>query len=181
MLYDWYYIKSLYSENECEIILQRCENLKKYYKDYVDVPGVGKRVNTFVLESKPIVELLEGFYKNVFEMNKKYFGFDLYDEYPGIIHLNEYSGSNNEYPFHRDSFPLGTMCDIKLTAILNLSLDKFEGGDFEFFYGENVKVNEIRTAGSFIVFPSNTYHRVTPVTDGKRITLSAWFLGPTWK
>lgn len=64
----------------------------------------------------------------------------------------------------------------KLTTILMLS-DKteYEGGCLEFEGREPVELNK----GSVIVFPSLLRHRVTPVTNGLRITAVNWTLGPT--
>jgi PKHD-type hydroxylase len=38
----------------------------------------------------------------------------------------------------------------------------------------------LNKTGSVIVFPSDTEHRVTPVTKGIRYSLVAWFLGPPY-
>lgn len=71
---------------------------------------------------------------------------------------------------------------LSLSVALN---DDFEGGDFEIEKwcspaekDRVIKVKEMRTAGSIIVFPSFIQHRVTPVTKGKRYSLVCWFRGP---
>ena len=73
---------------------------------------------------------------------------------------------------------------------VNLSDSKdYEGGELE-FYDENplksfeeniIKCPEIKNQGSIVVFPSYIYHRVTPVTKGRRISLVMWSLGPNFK
>ena len=35
--------------------------------------------------------------------------------------------------------------------------------------------------GSIVVFPSYTWHRVSPVTSGTRLSLVQWNLGPGFK
>ena len=47
----------------------------------------------------------------------------------------------------------------------------------KYFY----KVREILPRGSICVFPSYTWHRVSPVTKGKRLSLVQWNLGPEWR
>tara|TARA_B100000959_G_scaffold272335_1_gene321520 strand:- start:398 stop:1048 length:651 start_codon:yes stop_codon:yes gene_type:complete len=87
----------------------------------------------------------------------------------------------------------GRIRKLTMAVILN---DDWEGGEFQFAKFEHppsetmVKTWEDRPApdykihtpecktGSVLVFPSDMWHRVKPVTKGIRYTLVAWFLGP---
>ena len=40
---------------------------------------------------------------------------------------------------------------------------------------------ELENKGDLIVFPSHLWHRVRPVTSGKRLSLVVWFIGPPFK
>ena len=42
-------------------------------------------------------------------------------------------------------------------------------------------LEEMNRQGTVIVFPSDTQHRVTPVTKGVRYSLVNWFEGPAFK
>ena len=68
---------------------------------------------------------------------------------------------------------------LSMTVLLN---DDYEGGEFQFAnYSEekcNIHTPVPNKTGTAIVFPSDTEHRVTPVTKGIRYSLVAWFLGP---
>ena len=73
----------------------------------------------------------------------------------------------------------------KLSATLSLSNEKsYKGGDLEFDF-RNVErekqktriCKEIKPKGSVVVFPSDIWHRVTPVTQGCRYSLVVWNLG----
>ena len=44
-----------------------------------------------------------------------------------------------------------------------------------------VKVKELKNKGDLIVFPSHAWHRVKQVTEGKRLSLVLWFIGPPFK
>ena len=94
------------------------------------------------------------------------------------------------YDWHRDAqnypYTQGEGKDLirKLSVTVSLSNpEDYEGGFLEFsrendfnkkcFY----KVREILPKGSICVFPSYTWHRVTPVTKGKRLSLVQWNLG----
>ena len=97
------------------------------------------------------------------------------------------------YDWHRDAqnypYTQGEQKGLirKLSVTVSLSNpEDYEGGVLEFarendfnkkyFY----KVREILPRGSICVFPSYTWHRVTPVTKGKRLSLVQWNLGDSY-
>jgi len=66
----------------------------------------------------------------------------------------------------------------KLSLVCWLN-DDFEGGEFEFFDPLNNPESVIKPEkGKLVVFPSNLYHRVRPVTEGTRYSLVNWYYGP---
>ena len=68
----------------------------------------------------------------------------------------------------------------KLSATIALN-DDYEGGEFEFYNGNQpADIPEIKK-GSIIVFPSTSWHRITPVTKGTRISLVTWLTGPLFR
>ena len=75
----------------------------------------------------------------------------------------------------------------KLSMTVNLSReDEYEGGNLKFDLGPHNKKRyyeciESRKRGSIIVFPSSTYHQVTPITKGIRHSLVMWALGKPFK
>ena len=76
----------------------------------------------------------------------------------------------------------------KLSITINLNEPgEYDGGNLKFDYGPHAsgkrfhEVEEIRPRGSIIVFPSFTYHQVTPVTRGTRYSLVLWSLGQPFK
>ena len=97
-----------------------------------------------------------------------------------LLNYNVYDSSNyGEYDFHIDSSSAEQPFDIKLTAMINLSEEYYEGGDFIMFQGERFRtINEFSSPGSSILFNSWIPHKVTPVTKGIRKTISYWFRGP---
>ncbi len=97
------------------------------------------------------------------------------------------------YDWHRDAqnypYTQGEQKSLirKLSVTVSLSNpEDYEGGFLEFsrendfnkkyFY----KVREILPRGSICVFPSYTWHRVSPVTKGKRLSLVQWNLGDSY-
>ena len=67
--------------------------------------------------------------------------------------------------------------DAKLTFLLNLSPDEYEGGDLII----NKRLTNFRKPGSAILFKSHLRHEVTPVTKGERITLTYFINGPKYQ
>ena len=109
---------------------------------------------------------------------------------------------NQYYDWHCDSWdkPYGEkQGDLQKGKIRKLSMtcqltdgSEYEGGELEFDYRNYephmrdedkhlIKVKEILTKGSIIVFPSFVWHRVKPVTKGTRYSLVMWNLGYPFK
>ena len=70
----------------------------------------------------------------------------------------------------------------KLTAVMLLSdPTDYEGGKLEFYAGPDDPASPISKKGSVVVFDSNAWHRVEPVTKGVRRTLVMWAVGPQFR
>jgi PKHD-type hydroxylase len=90
------------------------------------------------------------------------------------------------YSWHRDGKDDPKTHDrvrkLSMSLLLN---DDYEGGEFQFTHYNELKYDvhtpELNKTGSIIVFPSDTEHRVKPITKGIRYSLVAWFLGPPFR
>ncbi len=76
----------------------------------------------------------------------------------------------------------------KLSVTINLTPEEnYEGGNLKFDFGrhaDNEQIHEAKVAraqGTVIVFPSYSYHCVTPVTRGTRYSLVLWCSGRPFK
>jgi PKHD-type hydroxylase len=80
---------------------------------------------------------------------------------------------------------IGKTRKLSLSCLLN-NFEEFRGGDLEFDY-RNKSITNIETiysmqnAGDVVVFPSNLWHRVRPVTHGVRYSLVMWTCGDPYK
>ena len=90
-----------------------------------------------------------------------------------------------EEPYNRPESPgfHGKIRKLSLVAFLS-DPSEFEGGqlqfDFRNFNDDEDTIwpcKEIFNKGSVVVFPSFLWHRVTPITSGKRYSLVTWALG----
>ena len=131
----------------------------------------------FHIPCSPLMELLHPWLYECQLINKKVFGYDIYwNFHVESLNYNIY-GKNGEYGWHIDA-NTKSLYDIKLTCLLNLSEETYEGGEFY-----TISSNEEKkfTTGMGLVFNSLIAHKVTPVTKGERITLSYWAYGPPWR
>jgi len=66
----------------------------------------------------------------------------------------------------------------KISITIQLSdASEYEGGELEFWHPTTPRTAP-KEKGTVIMFPSYYYHRVKPVTKGKRVSLVSWINGP---
>jgi PKHD-type hydroxylase len=114
------------------------------------------------------------------KINHDKFQFDLshfqpfqYGKYKTNGHYNWHFDSGPNLPEHR-----------KLSFVLGLvDPDGYEGGEFNLnVNGDSNKAHIFKIRkGDLIVFPAFMGHRVSPVTSGERLTLTAWAIGPKFR
>ena len=131
----------------------------------------------FPVPCLPLMELLHPWLYHCQQTNRDVFGYDIYwDFHLETFNYNVY-GENGEYGWHIDVNPRG-MQDIKLTCLLNLSEETYEGCEF-YTIGTYKKIKF--DSGMGLILTSLIAHKVSPVTKGERITLTYWGLGPSWR
>jgi len=126
----------------------------------------------------PLMELLHPWLVQCQQINKAVFGYDIYwDFHLDSLNYNVY-GIGGEYEWHIDGTKPPNRSDMKLTCLLNLSKEPYQGGEFCMI--NSAKKIEF-TSGMGLIMNSLIAHKVTPVTKGERITLTYWADGPSWK
>ena len=125
----------------------------------------------------PLIELLHPWLHQCQLVNREVFGYDIYwDFHLDIFNYNVY-GIGGQYGWHidaEDDIPL----DAKLTCLLNLSEEPYEGGEF---YTIGSYENQKFDSGEGIITNSLIALKITPVTKGERTTLTYWAIGPSWR
>ena len=195
MKYEWCYFNSVFTEGECDKIIE--DSL-----DIVPKSGAIGSPDGFVVEEKTrrsdvrFVSNSDHRFSWVFDKlweyarksNNEYFFFNVTHltylqiaEY-SYVNKGEYTKHNDviwynpDYPYHR-----------KLSCTIQLSShDDYTGGEFEFHdlgysYPSDIQRADIRSKGTAIFFPSFINHSVAPVLTGIRYSLTAWFEGPKWR
>ena len=132
----------------------------------------------FHVPCSPLMELLHPWLYQCQRVNREAFGYDVYwDFHLDILNYNVY-GTKGEYGWHVDANKKNIPIDMKLTCLLNLSEEPYEGGEF-YTTGNNVKAKF--DSGEGLIINSLMAHKVTPVTKGKRTTLTYWTRGTSWR
>jgi len=130
-------------------------HVKKFFKDFID-------------DYCSVIE--KEFYYDVFPMRNS-----------DVLNYNIYSSADSgKYDFHIDTASKPNL-DLKLTMLINLSPEPFEGGQFEIFNNTNYEVEYLKKPGNVIMFKSHLNHRVLPVTKGERRTLTLFLHGPRFR
>jgi len=132
------------------------------------------------------------FRQHISEINERYFKYDLdfgYSE-KTLQYAKYYVGDH--YKWHTDIIP-NKVRKLSFSVVMN---DDFEGGEFqiatptsnlkynseEVFFDQEYTIHTVPTElGSVIVFPSDNFHRVKPVTKGVRKSIVGWITGPPFR
>ena len=148
-------------------------------QDPSDAAEYASKIGNFsIVSCLPLMELLHPWLYKCQIINKEVFGFDInWDFHLETLNYNVY-GENGEYEWHIDANNEKTPIDMKLTCLLNLSEESYEGGEFCTI---NSSEKHKFTSGMGLITNSLIAHKVTPITKGERITLTYWCLGPSWK
>jgi|TARA_R100001244_G_scaffold121612_1_gene91243 predicted 2-oxoglutarate/Fe(II)-dependent dioxygenase YbiX len=180
----YWQFKDLYTPNEIKVLNKKIQNNLLDLKDNA-ATNVVKTAQVSIFDPFKIKELDRAF-ESIYKANRHNFGFYLFDSINDKqlpLNYNIYdSKSKGEYKYHTDAEYEHPSSDIKLTSILNLSSGPYTGGKFYINpFGEERIVPEISTPGNMVIFPSWFFHKVTPVTKGKRISITIWSKGPKFR
>ena len=102
----------------------------------------------------------------------------------GVTKNNEDGSMPQEYT-HNSNW-VGKIRKLSMTINLNTA-EVYDGGTLKFDFGPHAErdryfeCTEARKQGSIIIFPSYTYHQITPITKGIRKSLVLWVLGRPFK
>mgnify|MGYP003113602271 FL=1 len=175
-------IKKFIKHYENMLDEQLCDDLIEDSKNLKTEPGyVGEGVIEKSIRNCSTQHINKKFDEKVFKVvgniiNKysqefKYFHTGLLTEDTGYEYLIYYGKDKGEYKTHVDSFDLAPRV-LSISLLLN---DNYEGGDFQFFEGNDTFIIP-KKKGSAIVFPSNFCfpHAVLPVSNGDRHSIVTW-------
>ncbi|PTW62236.1 PKHD-type hydroxylase [Breoghania corrubedonensis] len=119
--------------------------------------------------------------EGVARANRDCFGFDI-AEFKERLQVATYDESDTgHYDWHSDIGEGPLARHRKLTIVVQLSEGEgYEGGALEINLGGTM-LSAAREAGEAMLFASFMLHRVTPVTRGRRYSLTCWSHGPQFR
>lgn len=115
------------------------------------------------------------------QANRESFDFDLQDfsESPQLARYG--SDRQGHFDWHSDIGDGRLAAKRKLTLVTQLSEPgAYQGGQLEVWYDSHVRTAPLEP-GTAVLFPSFALHRVRPVTEGERISLTVWAHGPAFR
>lgn len=181
------WIKQFYNQAWCDMVHQTVEKYPDQPGDYethinLDPTKADLRKENYLMKAIPTKKekLLADYMKEVVtKANSEMYGFNIWYDIDIIQYTTYDSNLNMEFPWHTDSVWYGLPVVQKLTVVIGLTdSKKYEGGELVLFGRKDFAIK--LTAGQAVVFPSIVWHKVNPVTSGKRNTLVSWYKGPRW-
>ena len=179
----------LYTEEEIKNIVHVLDNAKQKFEEPEENKSFfrgEKKVKVSCVAWPEVKTNLKKFENFIYDANDRIFKYDIVkitDDH--VVNVNYYDTENPNYHWHMDGTKLDQRYDIKLTCILNISTEKYEGGNLV-LYNIPDNINDIikekfSQPGYALLFTSNHFHKVESVTKGSRRSLSYWALGPLWR
>ena len=179
-----YVCSKIYTEEDCIALRDAfVTNINTSLKD-VPAEGIAKTSDVVLTNHVHLKDLLHKATQFVLNVNKTYFGYDLYPVVDDdVLFLNIYDWHKNAtYGWHKDLTTDDKNYDYKLTVLLNISDSYYQGGQLKIFTtGGEHTIHEFSEPGTICVFPSFTPHSVCNVTLGTRKTITHFFLGPRFR
>ncbi len=177
----WYFPNIFSSED----LLQIHDLFSKITVDAEDEAAIGvtKIANVKMAQWIHFKKSFEPLEQAFLRINQEQFGYNIWPQYDAnYIRLNEYSSQHKgEYGWHCDGSNSSTY-DIKFTMLVNASREPYEGGKFFIFgNGGEREVGELAEPGNVVILKSSIPHRVTPVTKGKRHSITLFYSGPKFQ
>lgn len=188
MISEWCYFKQHFSSDQCQDIINKALLIPvsdaTVGKDgeFAEDSETRRSVIRWIRRNGEWAELFSTIDQLVANANATHFQVSY--QYCNAFQFTEYDESyQGHYVEHMDTFLAFPGPHRKLSISIQLSDPaSYEGGDFEFTKcGQKPNPTNIKSQGTAIVFPSITYHKVTPVTKGKRYSLVGWYEGPQWR
>jgi PKHD-type hydroxylase len=185
--YLYYTWPDFFNKEEVE---QICEFIENNYIGNEDPrnaahnqQGSYKQVSSVRLIDYETVEpLISRLVKQAYQTANLDFGFITFGPHPGehLLYNTYQSKDKDYYDWHFDNSKSPTY-DLKLTLLVNLSTEPYEGGEFQTYIHSEENHPGFENPGSAMMFKGGIFHRVKPVTSGTRKSLVMFINGPKFR
>ena len=178
--FDYYYWNNVISPKEITSINSLIKDYRKDKKEDKSLKAnVSKTSTVYHIKLKHLKDVLKIPLSVIANGNRNNYGYDVFEwDDETFLNFNIYK-KNQEYDWHKD-VDNSKFVDVKLTALINVSDQKFTGGEFFLLnYKNPTSVPELDKPGSMVIFSSFILHKVNPVLEGTRKTLTIFIKGPS--
>ena len=185
--YLYYTWPDFFNKEEVE---QICEFIENNYIGNEDPrnaahnqQGSYKQISTVkIIDYEKVEPFLSRLVKEAFSVANMHFGYITFGPHPtSYLLYNTYQSKDKDYyNWHFDNSDSATH-DVKLTLLVNLSTEPYEGGEFQTYIYSETGHPDFDKPGSAIMFKSHLNHRVLPVTSGRRKSLTMFIHGPKFR
>ena len=174
-----------------EEVKQICEFIENNYEQLED-PKLGahdkdgnyeKQISTVKLihyrTVEPLISRLVG---EAFSVANMQFGYTTFGPHLdlGLLYNTYQAKDKDYYNWHFDNSNSPTH-DVKLTLLVNLSTEPYEGGEFQTYIHTEESHTVFDKPGSAIMIKSPILHRVKPIISGTRKSLVMFINGPKFR
>ena len=180
--FDYLFYKDFFQPREIQLLNQYFEANHDDLESINNTATGRKKTRTLVMAYFKVKHHLKNIENLIYDLNERNFGYDINPIKDGdCVLLNVYdSKEKGKYDWHVDS-SRSDIYDTKLTVLVNVSTQKYEGGEFSLFSSGSLKVEELDKPGNLIIIKSSMNHKVDVVTKGKRKTLTLFINGPKFR
>jgi len=185
-VHSYAYQKKVFTKEECEKIISLTKNtnlsegqiVNKNNLPDIKLPDIRTSKICWINCDEETKWIFSKMINCVFNLNSKYFQFNISGMYEGLQFTN-YKSPNGKYAKHIDRVldrPVR-----KLSVSIQLTdPNNYEGGEL-YVYDNNKGTVMEKEQGDLVMFPSYMLHEVKPVTKGERNSLVAWITGEQFK
>lgn len=186
--WDYYTWPNFFSNGEIKELNEFIENnyvkLEDKTKGASGPEGPYKNISSVKhIPFKSVQHLIDRLVSQVVSVTERDFGYNIfYPHSDRYLNHNTYdSKSNDSYDWHIDASGRASF-DIKMTVLMNLSEQSYDGGEFQMLKGQKpIAIADYSLPGSVLMFKSHILHRVKPVTSGIRKSLTLFITGPKFQ
>ncbi|MEH0073614.1 2OG-Fe(II) oxygenase [Pannonibacter sp. Pt2] len=176
-------MKDVFTPAECAEIIALAENVEM--KDGGLVGGIQHNIRrariSWLDDQGSAAFVMNRILETVATANREAFQFDITD-FQERLQVAAYDETDEgHYDWHSDIGDGAIARQRKLTIVVQLSQpDLYTGGSLDLDLG-SAKWSAPREQGSATLFASFMLHRVTPVSSGRRYSLTCWCHGPSFR
>tara|TARA_R110002020_G_C16256325_1_gene770153 strand:- start:783 stop:1370 length:588 start_codon:yes stop_codon:yes gene_type:complete len=172
------YWVALFSKEECEKIIKIGKKKGFIEAKTKKKSDIRKGSISWLYSTDDLEWVFRRITDTVVDLNKRYFGFDIFGFNEGLQFTN-YKAPSDKYGKHIDRALGINVRKLSLSIQLNDPKD-YEGGEL-WLYDDEKGMEMKKEQGTLILFPSYTLHEVKPVIKGERNSLVTWVTGKPFK